>query len=123
MKLRLGKMISQGCHASIAFLTDITRTILKDYNNGCDMSSIQSSFSYPELEWINGKFTKICLQVSSEEELLDIHQKAKESGLKSYLITDSGLTKFHRIPTNTCLAIGPDFSSKIDNVTKHLKLL
>jgi peptidyl-tRNA hydrolase len=71
----------------------------------------------------NDKFTKICLGVSSLEELLEIEAKAKESGLVVKVIEDSGLTEFSGIPTITCLAIGPDYSSKIDPITRDLKPL
>jgi PTH2 family peptidyl-tRNA hydrolase len=39
------------------------------------------------------------------------------------LIIDSGKTEFGGVPTKTCLAIGPDYSEKIDKVTGNLKLL
>ena len=65
---------------------------------------------------------KVCLQVSSEEELLDHHEKALQEGIKSYLIRDSGRTEFGGIPTLTACAIGPDDAEKIDAVTGDLKL-
>jgi PTH2 family peptidyl-tRNA hydrolase len=52
-----------------------------------------------------------------------IHDKAIELGLEVHLITDSGRNEFHGQPTRTCLAIGPDEASKIDQVTGHLELL
>ena len=58
--------------------------------------------------WLTGSFAKVCCRVDSEEELLQIHDKALESGLEVYLITDSSRTEFHGQPTRTCLAIGPD---------------
>jgi len=42
--------------------------------------------------------------------------------LETHLITDNGTTEFNSVPTNTCIAIGPDYSDKIDMITKHLKL-
>ncbi len=32
----------------------------------------------------------------------------------THLVTDSGLTEFKGVPTNTCIAIGPDFEDRID---------
>jgi len=32
-------------------------------------------------------------------------------------------TEFHGVPTNTCLAIGPDLAEKIDSITGDLELL
>jgi PTH2 family peptidyl-tRNA hydrolase len=109
-KLRRGKEIAQACHASIAFLTKRIQN-----NEPILLSDV-------EKEWINGIFTKICLKVETEEELLEIERRAKEKGLVCHLITDRGLTEFHGVPTNTCLAIGPDEAEKIDEITKHLEL-
>ncbi len=54
---------------------------------------------------------------------MTIHDNAIEFGLEVHLITDSGRTEFHGRPTRTCLAIGPDDASKIDQVTGNLELL
>jgi PTH2 family peptidyl-tRNA hydrolase len=61
--------------------------------------------------------------VDSEEELMQIHDKALEAGLEVHLITDSGRTEFHGQPTRTCLAIGPDEADRIDAITGQLQLL
>ena len=65
---------------------------------------------------------KLCLQVNSEEELLDYHESALRHGLKSFLITDSGRTEFAGTPTLTACAIGPAGASRIDAVTGELTL-
>ena len=80
-------------------------------------------FSDVQRVWLTGAFAKVCCRVNSEEELMQLHDKAKEAGLEVHLITDSGKTEFHGIPTRTCLAIGPDLAEKIDAVTGHLELL
>jgi PTH2 family peptidyl-tRNA hydrolase len=108
--LRTGKLISQGAHASCSFLADRVR-------------STKPKLSKEEQAWIDGAFAKICVSVDTEEELLEIYNKAKVAGLEVHLITDSGRTEFNGVPTKTCLAIGPDVSSKIDKITGHLKLL
>ena len=72
--------------------------------------------------WLNGIFTKICLSVDSEEELLKIYNSIPTE-IPSVLITDSGLTEFNGVPTNTCIGIGPWDSDEIDKITGHLKLL
>ena len=43
-------------------------------------------------------------------------------GLEVHLIEDSGLTEFHGQVTPTCVAIGPDYSEKIDPITGNLQL-
>jgi len=73
-------------------------------------------------DWLNGKFTKICVSVDSEEELMDIYNKVPEL-CPVFLVTDAGLTEFNGIPTKTCLCIGPYISEEIDKITGHLKLL
>lgn len=54
---------------------------------------------------------------------MGIHDKAIDAGLEVHLMTDSGKTEFHREPTRTCLAIGPNESEKIDEITGELQLL
>lgn len=107
--MRKGKMIAQGSHASISFLT----------------RKLQSNRKMTDVEqkWVNDRFTKICVRVDSEQELIDIHNKALANGVESHLITDAGLTEFNGVPTKTCLALGPDYASKIDTISGHLKLL
>lgn len=109
--LRMGKYIAQACHASISFLTRRIK------------SSGKIKVSASEQDWLDGSFAKICVRVDSEEELLDVFNKAKVAGLEAHLITDSGKTEFNGVPTNTCIAIGPDYCSKIDKITGNLQLL
>lgn len=108
LKMRRGKEVAQGSHASTKWLLDL-------YDNRQAMTQVQSQWQY------SGQ-TKICVQVQSEKELLDIHAAAIKAGLISNLITDSGKTEFDGVPTNTCLAIGPDDAEKIDQITGHLLL-
>jgi len=117
-KVMTGKLIAQSCHASIAFLTNRLRSGIE----GNKQISISKEFTEPELEWMKGLFTKICLKVNSEQELLDIYNRAKENNLEVHLIKDAGLTEFGGNPTLTCLAIGPDYSEAIDKITSHLSL-
>ena len=110
LQLSKGQMVAQGSHASIAFLTDL----IKEYNGEPLL------LTEAHKEWVYGTFYKVCLSVDSEKELLDIGHKAVILGLSvKYIEETTGFDK----PTFTCLAIGPDYSSKIDPVTKHLKLL
>ena len=114
LKMRRGKQIAQGSHASMSFI--------------CRRLQNQGSISlddFPEVErtWLTGSFAKVCCRVNSEEELMNIFDEAKAAGLEVHLITDSGKTEFHGQPTRTCLAIGPDVVEKIDVLTGHLELL
>ena len=110
LNLSKGRLVTQGAHASIAFLTDL----IKEYEGE------QIQLTEAQKEWIYGTFYKICVGVDSEKELLDIGYNAVMLGLSVKYIEETG--GFDK-PTVTCIAIGPDYSSKIDPVTKHLKLL
>lgn len=106
--LRKGKYIAQGAHASGSFMAQIIKS-------GRTTTEL-------ELKWINESFTKICLYVNTEEDLIDVYNRAIDLNLQVNLITDNGLTEFKGVPTKTCLAIGPDYKSKIDQVTGNLQL-
>lgn len=123
LKMRRGKEIAQGAHASISFLTKRLREYLEYAASFCEHpGEIWVKLSEAERAWIRGRFKKICCIVNSEEELLELHEKAIEAGLVCSLIQDSGKTEFHDEATNTCLAIGPDEEKKIDKITGHLTL-
>lgn len=116
LNMRKGKQISQGAHSSISFLTEKIKVFSPGYK--------ELNFDQEEIEWLkDGKFKKICVGIESEEKLLMIYEEAKAKGLRVHLITDLGLTEFHGVKTNTCICIGPNEESKIDEVTGNLKLL
>ena len=108
--MRRGKEIAQGAHASMIWLA------LRIRQPG-------SMFTEAERRWLEGAFTKVCVRVDSEEELLAVVQKAQEAGVLVQLCVDAGRTEFHGVPTPTCCAVGPDFPERIDPITGHLKLL
>ncbi len=110
LKMRRGKEIAQGSHASMAFMS------------GAFTDDAWPDMTTAALTWLKTKFTKVCLRVDSEEALMDVYNRAKDAGLMVHLITDSGLTEFNGVPTRTCIAIGPDYSDNIDAVTGDLKL-
>src|SRR5688572_8023566 len=116
--MRKGKLIAQGSHASMAFLANYGQNIMDDGEGPV----LCTPLSEVQARWIREAFTKICVYVKSEEELLAVHQAALDAGLVSHLITDKGLTEFNNVPTNTCIAIGPDYADKIDAVTGNLEL-
>jgi PTH2 family peptidyl-tRNA hydrolase len=124
--MRRGKEIAQAAHASIAFLSHKIRQVAEGFwpSSSDRTPSISAilQLTPAEQEWLGGTFTKVCCRVDSEEELLEVYHKAREAGLQAHLITDSGLTEFHGVPTKTCLAIGPDDAEQIDKVTGNLKL-
>ena len=119
LNMRKGKLVAQGSHASMAVLT---RRIHSSRNEG-GVIDVEMSVTPAMLQWMENSFTKICLYVNSEKELDEVYLKAKEAGLPSEMIVDSGKTEFNNIPTKTCIAIGPAYSEDIDKVTSHLRLL
>lgn len=118
LKMRRGKEIAQGAHASMAWL--VKR--LTDFQPGPGYGVVSMDISIHELAWLNGDFRKVVCQVDSEQELHDLHTNASVLGLEARLITDLGMTEFNGVPTVTALAIGPDLDAYIDPITSHLKL-
>jgi len=126
LNMRKGKMCAQAAHASIAFITNKIR--ITDFQNANPGESglinlATVTLKDVEREWIEGRFVKICVKVSSEDELVEIHEKATQAGLVSYLIQDAGLTEFGGVSTYTCCGIGPDYSDLIDPITGPLQLI
>lgn len=126
LNMRKGKMVAQGAHASMKVILDRMRFYIIDGNDtnpyGYDIFGMEDMS--PSMEsWIKGLFTKVCVSVDSEQELIDIYTKAKEAGIPCAMIEDSGLTEFNGVVTKTCIAVGPDYPEKIDSITGHLKLL
>lgn len=111
LKMRRGKEIAQGSHGSCMWFGERWRRL------GDNLM-----LSEAERAWLLGSFKKVVLQVNSEEELLAVYNKAKEKGLLACLVTDSGLTEFDGVPTNTVVAIGPNFDEDFAGVTDDLKL-
>jgi PTH2 family peptidyl-tRNA hydrolase len=115
LKMRRGKEIAQGAHAAMAWLT--RRMVFGD-----DRASASVTLSAAEMDWLAGSFRKVTVTVTSEEELMAVYEKARATGLVAELITDSGRTEFHGIPTPTSVGIGPDYDDLIDPVTGDLDL-
>ena len=124
--VRKGKIAAQVAHASLGALLKFA----KRYTGGLNAETNKFKkieFEFPENsvldKWLNGIFTKICVTVDNEEELLKLYNKIKDDCLiPVVLITDAGNTEFHGVPTNTCIGIGPWWSDEIDEYTKDLPL-
>jgi PTH2 family peptidyl-tRNA hydrolase len=117
LKMRRGKEIAQGAHASMAWLRQRVMPRLTSAGR-----ADQVQFSAAERSWLELSMRKVTVKVGSETELLDVYDKALAAGLVVHLITDRGLTEFGGIPTRTCLAVGPDYDDLIDPVTGDLEL-
>lgn len=121
--LRKGKIAAQVAHASLGSLLTLFNKSDQgnDYGRRFEWWVDFRSDSYLD-KWLNGLFTKICVYVEDEAELLEVYEKAKAAGLPCKLITDAGNTEFHGVPTNTCVGIGPYWSEDIDKITGDLNL-
>ena len=102
LKLPKCKMAAQVAHASLEAALKTDRKILD--------------------KWRAEGGKKIVLEVSDEKELKKYMALCRDGGLKTALITDAGYTVLQP-GTVTCLGIGPDDDTKIDEFTGKLKML
>jgi PTH2 family peptidyl-tRNA hydrolase len=148
LKMRKGKIGAQIGHAVMkVFLDRVQMPIVRDYravnvarpqrgfadrydSPGADVPAesvtrgdITIPLNVAMMDWLMGRFTKVCCRVESEEGLLRVCDTALKARLSCALIQDAGLTEFGGVPTLTCCAIGPAYPEDIDPVTGHLKLL
>lgn len=105
VKLRRGKEIAQGAHASQLATQRAAELDTPAYR-----------------EWVAGPIAKICVYVETEEELVALAERARTAGLPYALVTDAGHTEFHGVPTRTALGIGPAYPDELDPITGHLPL-
>lgn len=116
LKMPVGKIAAQAAHAALA-------AILQKGEWTDEGKYLLNNLTQADSAWLRYKFTKIALACDSMEEMNALEVKAKEAGLNVRMIIDAGDTVFNGVPTPTCLAIGPDWPSRVNAVTGHLKLL
>ena len=99
-----GKMAAQAAHAAV----------------NCSFKSKKSD-SKNFSKWLAEGQKKVVVKCQSESVLHDLQQHAREIGIVTSLVTDAGLTE---VPpgTVTCLGIGPELESIIDQITGNLSL-
>lgn len=128
LNMRKGKIAAQCCHGSMAFLTK--ESTVEWFHGGFENASYFfkkyiPSDGYPQVirHWLENSFRKICVYVNSEEELVEIHEKALAAGLISHLVEDNGATEFNGVKTRTVAVIGPAWDEDFVGITDHLPLL
>jgi PTH2 family peptidyl-tRNA hydrolase len=123
-RIRTGKLIAQACHASMAFLSRQIEPEEDSPSATCDCVPliVHVAVSKVQMDWCQNSFAKVCVYVETEAELAAIEAKAKEKGIVCHVVEDNGVTEFNGVKTKTCLALGPDLSEKIDEVTGNLPL-
>jgi len=123
LKMRRGKEIAQGAHASMAWLGNRLRDYLTPLEGALPTTpNCVPDFNTVERAWLTGKFTKIVCQVGSETELREVYETAERADIEAHLIVDSGATEFGGEPTPTACGIGPADAAAIDAITGTLKL-
>lgn len=123
-KVKSGKLIAQGAHASLGAVKDLMEERIITNNKGEKLYTeyVLKVESDSVLEdWWEGSFTKIALGCDTLEDLLELYKQARAQKLPVSLIKDSGRTEFGGIATITCIAIGPAAEKDIDKITAHLK--
>jgi peptidyl-tRNA hydrolase, PTH2 family len=118
LNMRKGKMVAQGAHASMKVFFDL----MARHDDGSIVID-EDSITDAMREWMDGSFTKVCVSVDSESELLQVFAYAKRADLPCSLITDAGKTEFGGVATKTAVAVGPGPSEEVDKITGTLKLL
>lgn len=121
LNMRKGKMIAQGAHASLKVFLD-RRAGGGDGGDGGG-AAFTFTLTEPMAAWLGGRFTKVCVGVTSEEELRAVVERARLAGVPFALIVDAGATEFHGVPTPTCCAVGPAWVEDVDAITGTLPLL
>lgn len=103
LKMGKGKIAGQCCHGAIKsyLLTDPEKRDLWD-----------NKYDY----------TKIICKVPDLNELLKINDECIKRDIPHFLVKDKGRTQIPE-DTITCLTIGPEYNSILDEFTSDLKLL
>ncbi len=105
LKMPKGKLAAQVAHASV-------EAVLKSLEGNEKIVS----------KWRKEGMKKVVLKVDSLAELRSFKKKAKSKKIACAEIADAGRT-FLKPGTISCLAIGPDYEEKVDELTKSLKML
>lgn len=119
-----GKLATQSAHACMKVFFDKfqhTQICL----NKSDGELVDGFFYVPteaEINWINGRFTKITKKVKNENQLLKVYQAAKDTGLNASLIKDAGLFGLEG-ENYTCVAVGPNYVEDCEPIVGKLQLL
>ena len=122
--MRKGKMCAQASHASMVFLTRKSWISCPSNNTYWFCGpQLQLDFAKELEHWLNNSFRKICVYVNSEQELYVVYNQAVNKGLVAHMIIDNGATEYNGVLTATCVAIGPHFDEKFEDITNHLPLL
>jgi len=117
LNMRKGKIAAQCAHASMKVFFDRMKVNVSDVNlknaisryecenakyhyKNCNhfkpWVSVNCDLTDEMIEWMEGSFTKVVVQVKDLDELFDIHAKAEEYDIPHAIIEDSGATEFKK---------------------------
>jgi peptidyl-tRNA hydrolase, PTH2 family len=125
LKMRKGKMIAQGAHASERLAHEYweCRSALGSQLVGAADAAAVARFVRVYEEWCREGNTKIVVGVDDEAALQNVLTQASAAGIATASIVDAGRTEFHGQEMWTCVAIGPDEDDRVDAITGSLRLL
>ena len=128
LNMRKGKIAAQAGHACVNCVLKAAARVggLLDWDSRADQGSMMSvsgrgTTAYLN-EWFSNEYTKICVTVNSEKELLEYYKKIEDAGYVVHLVQDMGHTGFKNKKTYTCLAVEPLPAEVIDEITGSLPL-
>lgn len=127
LPMNAGKVAAQASHSCMkVFFDKMTFTPLEDSPNTPSENNYVGTYSWSvteeELQWVQGKFTKVTKKVKNENQLLKVYNKAVEAGLNVSLIKDAGLYGLEG-ENYTCIAVGPNYVDRCEPVVGKLQLL
>lgn len=117
LNMSAGKLGAQVSHASMAFLTRQIQNSIIYNKDGVIKSEVSMSKEMYD-NWINGIFTKVCLDGKNESFMQKFVNKLESNGFKEnvdfFKIIDVGTTEFNGIPQWTCIGFKPLDTSRED---------
>ena len=102
LQMGVGKVAAQVAHAALGAAGTANASLKRD--------------------WDEGGEAIIVLSVQSLEEMTQLETAAKTAGINTHVVRDAGRTQVEAGSATVC-GIGPDEVAKIDQVTRHLRLL
>lgn len=125
LNMSSGKSGAQASHASLAFfMKKITEGIISENGDTitCQFEVNKDLYDH----WMNGIFTKVCLDGKNEKNMEKIVKKLEDNGFKEnqdfFRIVDVGTTEFNGIPHWTAIGLAP-MDSENENLKKVMKRL
>jgi len=119
LKMRKGKIGAQSAHGALCAFTHQPGVVIRGEPGSREMVIPLDEDAYA---WFMGNYKKVSVYVTSDAELVELHDKVKAAGMRCHLVEDQGLTEFGSVVTRTVLAIGPHEKSRLEEFTGHLPL-